>query len=104
MCKIWNFTIMLGLSCWLSGEESVYQCSNHKFDPWDGKIPWRRKWLPIPIFLGFLDSSGGKESSCNAGDTGSIPGLGRSTEEGIGYIHQYSDLENSMNCTVHGIL
>ena len=36
------------------------------------------------------DSSVGKESTCNAGDPSSIPGLGRSTEEGIGYSFQYS--------------
>ena len=37
------------------------------------------------IFGGFLDSSVGKESACNAGDLGSIPGSGRSPGEGIGY-------------------
>ena len=41
-------------------------------------------------FQGFPDSSVGKESTCNAGDPGSIPGLGRSTGEGIGYPLQYS--------------
>ena len=40
--------------------------------------------------MGFPDSSVGKESACNAGDTGSIPGLGRSPGEGIGYRLQYS--------------
>ena len=40
--------------------------------------------------MGFPDSSVGKESTCNAGDPNSIPGLGRSTEEGIGYPLQYS--------------
>ena len=39
---------------------------------------------------GFPGSSGGKDSSCNARDPGSIPGLGRSPEEGIGYPLQYS--------------
>jgi len=39
---------------------------------------------------GFPDSSVGKESTCNAGDPGSIPGLGRSTGEGKGYPLQYS--------------
>ena len=39
---------------------------------------------------GFPDSSVGKESTCNAGDPSSIPGLGRSTGEGIGYPLQYS--------------
>ena len=43
------------------------------------------------------------ESTCNAGDLGSIPGLGRSPGEGNGYPLQYSGLENSMNCTVHGL-
>ena len=49
----------------------------------------------------FPDSSDGKESVCNAGDPSSIPGLGISTREGIGYPLQYSGLENSMDCTVH---
>ena len=42
------------------------------------------------IYLGFPDSSVGKESTCNAGDPCSIPGSGRSTGEGIGYPLQYS--------------
>ena len=47
--------------------------------------------LFIPPFLwGFPDSSIGKESACNAEDPGSIPGLGRSFGEGIGYPLQYS--------------
>ena len=41
--------------------------------------------LPTPIFLGFPCASAGKESTCNAGDLGSIPGLGRSPGEGKGY-------------------
>ena len=40
--------------------------------------------------MGFPCSSAGKESTCNAGDPGSIPGLGRSTGEEIGYPLQYS--------------
>ena len=39
----------------------------------------------------------------NAGDLGSIPGLGKSTGEGKGYPHQYFGLENSMDCIVHGV-
>ena len=42
------------------------------------------------ISMGFPDSSGGKESACNAGDHGLIPGLGRSPGEGKGYPLQYS--------------
>ena len=53
--------------------------------------------------LGFPDSSVGKESACNAGDPGLIPGSGRSAGEGIGYPLQYSGLENSMDYAVHGV-
>ena len=42
------------------------------------------------LIKGFLDSSVGKESSCNAQDPGLIPGSGRSTGEGIGYPLHYS--------------
>ena len=52
--------------------------------------------------LGFPDSSVGKESACNAGDPGSIPGLGRSPGDGKGYLLQYSGLESSMDRIVHG--
>ena len=44
-----------------------------------------------------------RESACNAGDLGSIPGLGRSPLEGKGYPCQYSGLGNSMECIVHGV-
>ena len=54
-------------------------------------------------YMGFPGGSASKESSCNAGGLGSIPGLGRSPGEGKGYPLQYSGLENSMNCIVHGV-
>ena len=53
--------------------------------------------------VGFSDGSAGKESTCDAGDLASIPGLGRSPGEGKGYPLQYSGLENYMNCIVHGV-
>ena len=53
--------------------------------------------------LGFPCGSAGKESACNVEDLGSIPGLGRSPGEGKGYPLQYSGLENSMDCMVHGV-
>ena len=53
--------------------------------------------------LGFLCGSAGKESTCNVGDLGSIPGLGRSAGEGKGYPLQYSRLENSMDCIVQEV-
>ena len=58
--------------------------------------------------LGFPGGSDSKESACNAGDLGSIPGLERSSGEGNGYSLQYSCLENSMDrgdwrATVHRV-
>ena len=53
--------------------------------------------------MDFHSGSAGKESACNAGDLGLIPGLGRSPGEEKGYSLQYSGLENSMDCTVHGV-
>ena len=50
--------------------------------------------------MGFPGGSAGKESACNAGDLGSIPGLGRCPGEGNGYPLQYSGLENSMDCII----
>ena len=80
------------------------QCRRPWFDSWVGKIPWRKDRLPTPVFLGFpCGSAGKKKSTCNLGDLGSIPGLGRSPEEGKGYTLQYSGLENSMNSIVHGV-
>ena len=51
----------------------------------------------------FPDSSVGKESACNTGDLGSVPGLGRSPGEGKGYPLQYSGLENFMDNIVQGV-
>ena len=58
--------------------------------------------------MGFPGISAGKESTCNAGDSGSIPRSARSPGEKIGYPHQYSCLENSMDrgawqAPVHGV-
>ena len=53
--------------------------------------------------MDFPCGSAGKESACNSGDLGLIPGLGRSPGEGKGYPLQYSGLENSMDCIVHGV-
>ena len=77
---------------------------------------WSRVPLPSPLLrvmedkcmLGFHGCSDGKESACNAGDSGSISGSGRSLGEGNGNPLQYSCLENSMDrgawqAPVHGI-
>ena len=54
--------------------------------------------------MGFLGGSDSKESAYNGRDLGSVPGLGRSLEEGKGYPLQYSGLENSMAYVVHGVI
>ena len=64
--------------------------------------------MPIVYKKDFPGGSGGKESTCNAGDLGLIPGLGRSPGEGNGNPLQYSCLENSVDggvwwATVHGV-
>ena len=77
-----------------------------------GCSPWGHKdmneWLWLTVSLSFLmkpvlawgfpDSSVGKESACNLGDPGSIPGSGRSPGKGIGYPVHYSGLENFSLC------
>ena len=40
-----------GLTRWLSDKESACQCRRLRFNPWVGKIPWRRAWQPTPVFL-----------------------------------------------------
>ena len=80
-------------------------------------VPWvagheqnfipRKKVGTIPLWLvpsGFPCGSAGKESACNAGDLGSIPGLGRSPGEGKDCPLQCSGLGNPMDCIVHGVV
>ena len=68
---------------------------------WEG--PLEKGKATHSSILGFPCGSAGKESACNVGDPGSIPGLGRSPGEGKGYSLQYSGLENPMDCIVHGV-
>ena len=49
--KEWTQYKLRGLLCWLIGKESACQCKISRFDPWVGKISWRRKWQPTPVFL-----------------------------------------------------
>ena len=72
-----------------------------QFDSWVRKIHWRRDRLPTLVLLGFPGDSAGKESACNVGDLGSIPGWRSGWEEplekGTANPLQYSGLENSMD-------
>ena len=53
--------------------------------------------------MGFPCGSAGKESTCSEGHLGLIPRLGTSPGEGKGYPFQYSGLDNSIDCVVHGV-
>ena len=71
-----------------------------------GPLVWfvARPCLIWKVFLlGFPGGSTGKESACNVGYLGSVPGLGRFPGEGNGYPLQYSGLENSVDWIVHGV-
>ena len=59
--------------------------------------------MELVFFFFFFQVFVSKESACNAGDMGSIPGLGRFPGEGNGYPLQYAGLENSMHYIVHGV-
>ena len=72
------------------------------YSPWGCKKSGTTEQLTLSLTLGFPKSSVGKESAYNAGDLGSIPGLGISPGEGKGYPLQYSGLENSMDYGLWG--
>ena len=100
ICTLLTKGVLPGSS---AGKRTCLHYRRARFDSWVGKIPWRRDRLPTPVFLGFHGGSAAKESACNAGDLGLIPGLGRYPGQENGYPLQYSGLENSMDCTVHGV-
>ena len=83
--------------CWY-GERLVW-----REDQTSHNIPLCQSCIQNKALTCFPGGSAGKESACNAGDLGSIPGLGRSPGEGMDYPLQYSGLENSMDCIVNGV-
>ena len=83
--------------------KNLLQCRRPRFDSEVKKMHRRRDRLPTSVFSGFPGVSDSKEYTCNAGDLGLVPGLGRSPGEEKGYPLQYSGLENSMDCRVHGV-
>ena len=88
-------------SRWEAGH-TLYGRSTHLLKVWTPFLVFFLAAPLTPVFLGFPDSSVGKDSACNVGNLGLIPGLGRSPEEGKGYPLQYSSLENSMDCSPWG--
>ena len=85
------------------GKESACNAGDPGLIPGSGRYPLEEDRLPTPVFLDFPCSSAGKEPACDAGDLSSIPELGGSPGKGKGYPLQYSGLENSMDCIVHGV-
>ena len=85
------------------GKESACNAGDSGSIPGSGRSAGEGIGYPLPVFLGFPCGSAGEESTCNAGELGLIPGLGRSPGGGNSYPLQYSGLENSMNCIVHGV-
>ena len=99
---------------WATNHSIVSRFGTHKqhlqtFFCLESKGNSRTNVLFLSIFkLTFSGGSDGKESACNSGDLGLIPGVGRSPGEGNGYLLQYSCLENSMDrrawqATVQGV-
>ena len=97
------FLISFWSSPWFLAHRSP-KSWNFLSDKSNGSIFCYSIWSPVFRSRGFLHSSVGKESACNAGDLGSIPGLGRSPGERKGYPFQYSGLENSTDCYVHWVV
>ena len=74
------------------------QCRRPQFDPWVGKIHWRRDRLPTLVFSGFSCGSVGKESACNEETWFQSLSWEDPLKKGkAGYPLQYSGLENSMD-------
>ena len=117
-----SFCSVPWLPRWFSGKESTCQCRRCGFDPWVGKIAWRRKWQLTPVFLPakshgqrslvVYSPKGRKESDTtehtHKTQADSIPGSGESPGEGHGNPLQYSCLKNPMDrgflqATVHRV-
>ena len=101
---------MRNVSCYkrqLSMQISLVNIRSHTFYDSVQLTSYFQKYIinlvVILIPWGFPCGSAVKESTCNAGDLDSIPGLGRSPGEGKGYPFQSSGLENSMDCIIHGV-
>ena len=96
-------------SSWLRDWTQASCIAGRFFTVWATRETWSLSLGSLLLALnsvlhsGFPCGSAGKESACNEGNLGSIPGLGRSPGEGKGYPLQYCGLENSMDCIVHEV-
>ena len=106
LCFHKNFKVFfLDLSLTSVDKEFICNAGDPSLIPGLGKSTREGIGYPLQYScgVGIPCGSAGKESTCNVGDLGLIPVLGRSPGEGKGYPLQYSGLENSMDCTVHGV-
>ena len=94
-------TIQSWFPLWLIGLNSLL--SNGFLRVFSGTTIQKHQFFGTQPSLGFPCGSAGKQSACSVGDLGLIPKLGRSPGEGKGYPLQYSGLENSIDCIVHGV-
>ena len=86
------------MKCWREPEELPLHKRNSGYgDRYQYVCAGGKRDMFCIVAMGFPCGSAGKESACNAGDLGLIPGLGRSPGEWKGYPLQYSGLENSMD-------
>ena len=92
-----------GLPWCSAGKESTCNAGDPDSIPGSGRSPGERIGYPLQYSWASLVGQLVKKSACNVGDLGSISRLGRSSGEGKGHPLQYSGLENSTNCTVHGV-
>ena len=87
---------------WTTAHQVPPSMGFSKQEYWSG-LPLPSPKMKVYSVLNIPFGSAGKVSACNARDLGSISVLGRSPEEGKGYLFQYSGLENPMDCIVHGV-
>ena len=95
----------LMLPRWLSGKESTCQCRRHQrctFDPWVRKIPWSRKWLPTPVFLGKSHGQRGLSGCSPRGQKESYTTEQLSTVHKTAHENKHS--QHSMLITLNGDL
>ena len=93
----------LGLPWWLSGKESTCQCRRCGFDPWVGKMPWRRAWQPTPVslpgeFHGQRSLAGYSPWGCKESDK-RMQHKGKESEKEYICVYIYIYMTESLCCT-----
>ena len=99
-----NATMNMGFPDSSAGEESTCNAEEPGSIPGSGRSAGEGIGYPLQCsWVSLVAQLVKNQSTCNAGDLGLTPGFGRSPGEGKGDLLQYSGLENSMDCIVHGV-